>query len=191
MILDQLFKQYRKRKLSFASRWLNLHGKLFLGEPSKLGLEREVVGPGVYDSYYYIPSDRVPVCPTPESRNQWQLGQLNATQVRESSQPHISKGVSIALFAFTLGCVALASAISSDDASNSPAIQPSAEEQKASNSNPLSALAGLLGNGKKVKRKATLDLSLADCQQLAMAAYQGQGTIANEQADACSKYKQN
>lgn len=190
MIFDQLFKQYRKRKLSFGSRWLHQHGKLFLGEPSKLGLDREEVGPGVYDSYYYIPSDRVPVCPTPESRNQWQLGQLNATQVREASQRYISKGVSIAVFAFALGCVELASLVSDETDSSAPTLLSSAELQKGTEPSIISKLAGWVGGRKTEEKKAALELSLAECQQLVLAASRGSGDFTNEQAAACSKYDQ-
>lgn len=186
MIFDQLFKQYRKRKLSFGSRWLHLHGKLFLGEPSRLGLERDEVGAGVYDSYYYIPSDRVPVCSTPESRKQWQLGQLNATQVRVASQPHISKGVSLALLTFTLLCVALASAISNKSESSEAALLSPVESQKETPSSLISTLTGLVSGAKK--EKAPLELSLTQCQQLAVAAAQGLSDFTNEQAAACNKY---
>ncbi|MCF7220978.1 hypothetical protein [Marilutibacter chinensis] len=188
MIFDQLFKQYRKRKLSFGSRWLHLHGKLFLGEPSKLGLERDEVGAGVYDSYYYIPSDRVPVCSTPESRKQWQLGQLNATQIRVASQPHISKGVSLALLTFTLACVALASAISNKSESSEAALLSPAESQKVTASSLISTLTGLVSGAKKEKEKAPLELSLTQCQQLTVAAAQGLSDFTNEQAAACNKY---
>lgn len=115
MILGRLFKQYGKRRLAFGSRWMKAHGVLLIGQPSVFGLAREDVGPGVYDSYYYIPSDRVPVCNSEDAKRRWQNGQLQATQLREASQPRISLATSVVTFAMAMALVALAALTSSGE----------------------------------------------------------------------------
>ncbi|MBL8264185.1 MAG: hypothetical protein KF800_00240 [Lysobacter sp.] len=104
-----LFAQYRdSRRLLFGSRWMNLHGRLFLGPPETLGLAEDLIGENVRRTYFYLPTDRHP--PTDERAfKKWQKDQLYATQTREASQPHVALGASLIGVALCT-CMTLAAA---------------------------------------------------------------------------------
>lgn len=104
-----LFVQYRdSRRLLFGSRWMNLHGRLFLGPPETLGLAEDLIGENVRRTYFYLPTDRHP--PTDEKAfKKWQKDQLYATQTREASQSHIAMGASLIGVALCT-CMTLAAA---------------------------------------------------------------------------------
>lgn len=107
-----LFVQYRdSRKLLFGSRWMNLHGRLFLGPPETLGLVEDLIGENVRRTYFYLPTDRHP--PTDEKAfKKWQKDQLYATQTREASQPHIAMGASFIGIALCTGITLAAAQLS-------------------------------------------------------------------------------
>lgn len=85
-----LFTQYRKPgKLHFGSKWLNLHGRLFIGSPERFGLQD--CRDNVLTSYYYLRADRkIPVTDDGEF-DAWKLDALRASQVRHASEKHVSK----------------------------------------------------------------------------------------------------
>jgi len=107
-----LFVQYRdSRRLLFGSRWMNLHGRLFLGPPETLGLAEDLIGENVRRTYFYLPTDRHP--PTDEKAfKKWQKDQLYATQTREASQPHIAMGASFIGIALCMGMTLAAAQLS-------------------------------------------------------------------------------
>lgn len=97
MILDRLFTQYKKNnKLLLGSWWLNLHGRLFLGNPKDMGHGFDLVDPANLKTYYYIPINRH--APIDKShRLKWRQDNLRLTMLREAERPRCAKAVSLAL----------------------------------------------------------------------------------------------
>ena len=96
-----LFTQYRKPgKLHFGSKWLNLHGRVFIGSPESFGLSdcRE----NVLKSFYYLRADRKPPVGDTGEYDAWKMDALRASQVRHASEKHISKAGFIATSAACL-----------------------------------------------------------------------------------------
>ncbi len=98
-----LFTQYRKPgKLHFGSKWLNLHGRFFIGNPERFGLSdcRE----NVLTSYYYLRADRKMPVANDEDFDAWRMDGLRASQVRHASEKHVSKA---GFLVTSAACVAL------------------------------------------------------------------------------------
>lgn len=90
-ILTSEFKRKKKgqKVLFFGSRWMNLHGRVLLGQPKVfLGTDKQGAGT-VAQSFYYLKADRY--LPTDENiASQWKEDQLKATQVREVFRKHVA-----------------------------------------------------------------------------------------------------
>ena len=71
-------------KLHFGSKWLNLHGRFFIGNPERFGLSdcRE----NVLTSYYYLRADRKMPVANDEDFDAWRMDALRASQVRHASE---------------------------------------------------------------------------------------------------------
>ncbi|WP_363730715.1 hypothetical protein [Stenotrophomonas indicatrix] len=96
-----LFTQYRKPgKLHFGSKWMNLHGRVFIGNPESFGLQdcRE----NVLKSFYYLRADRKMPVGDDGEYDAWKLDALRASQVRHASEKHISKAGFLAVSATCL-----------------------------------------------------------------------------------------
>ncbi|WP_175402459.1 hypothetical protein [Xanthomonas graminis] len=98
-----LFTQYRTPgKLHFGSKWLNLHGRMFIGNPENFGLQD--CRNNVLTSYYYLRADRkMPVSDDGEF-DAWRMDALRASQVRHASEKHVSKA---GFLVTSAACVAL------------------------------------------------------------------------------------
>jgi hypothetical protein len=100
-ILKRLFMQYQDTTtLTFASRWMNLHGKVLIGSVKDKGLD---VREDLARSYYYIREER----DLPEGekdREQWRVHSILLSQYRSLEARTVAKGA--ALFAMSV-CLAL------------------------------------------------------------------------------------
>jgi len=89
-MLASLFTQYRKPgQLRFGSKWLNLHGRLFLGSPESYGMGH--LSEGVRRAHYYLRADRVPPVEDADAYTNWTKDRLYASQVQQVSERWISK----------------------------------------------------------------------------------------------------
>ena len=90
-ILTSEFKRKKKgaKILFFGSRWMNLHGRLLLGDPKVLlGIDKQGAWTAALP-FYYLKADRY--LPTDENlASQWKEDQLKATQVREVFRKHVA-----------------------------------------------------------------------------------------------------
>lgn len=108
-ILTSEFKRKKKgvKILFFGSRWMNLHGRVLLGQPRVfLGSDKQGAGT-VAQSLYYLKADRY--LPTDENIiPAWKEDQLKATQVREVFRKHVAlRAVLVTtVLCFGLGLVA-------------------------------------------------------------------------------------
>lgn len=108
-ILTSEFKRKKKgaKILFFGSRWMNLHGRVLLGQPKVfLGSDKQGAGT-VGQSFYYLKADRY--LPTDENiASQWKEDQLKATQVREVFRKHVAMRAVLVttVLCFGLGLVA-------------------------------------------------------------------------------------
>lgn len=100
-----LFIQYRDgRGLTFGSKWMALHGKLFLGKPRDKGLGH--IRQDLQDNYYYIKEDRF--LPRDASAlDQWELDSIQLAQYRDLEAPHVAKACSLVGVALVTVLVAL------------------------------------------------------------------------------------
>ncbi len=91
MIFDRLFLQYRKDdKPWFGSRWMNLHGRLFIGDPKELGLED--VDKNLLRTYYY---DKVDRYTHPKDTIEFRRNNNKLTATREAERPRVAFGASM------------------------------------------------------------------------------------------------
>ena len=98
-----LFTQYRTPgKLHFGSKWLNLHGRLFIGAPENFGLQD--CRQNVLASYYYLRADRKMPVADDADFDAWRMDALRASQVRHASEKHVSKA---GFLVTSAACVAL------------------------------------------------------------------------------------
>lgn len=102
-MLAWLFTQYRTAgDLRFGSKWLSLHGRLFLGSPESYGMGH--LSEQVRRSYYYLRADRVPPVDDANAYTNWTKDRLYASQVQQVSERWVAKA------SFVVGaslCVAL------------------------------------------------------------------------------------
>lgn len=102
-MLAWLFTQYRTPgQLHFGSKWLNLHGRLFLGSPESYGMGH--LSELVRRTYYYLRADRVPPVEDGDAYTAWTKDRLYASQVQQVSERWVAKA------SFVVGsvlCVAL------------------------------------------------------------------------------------
>lgn len=63
-----LFTQFsRKAGLSLASKWMHIHGRMFIGKFNELG----PLHPDVIKTYYYSHLDRIPTVPRDVMKSEW------------------------------------------------------------------------------------------------------------------------
>lgn len=107
MILDKLFKQYKKGppKPCFGSKFANRVGNLLIGTPQQLGLD--TVMPELQDTFYRRPADRfIPV--DGDKLQKWKDGQKFVTEVRACGEPVVAKAGALAAIVLCLGLVGTA-----------------------------------------------------------------------------------
>lgn len=96
MILDKIFIQLRKpgHRRYLASRVLSWYGRTFIKGPRPEDVPKQV-GPDVQErvarTYFDLPVDRFPS----EEMDHWNIGQLWATQLRISEEPHVGRAAFI------------------------------------------------------------------------------------------------
>ena len=80
-----LFTQYREPgKLHFGSKWLNLHGRLFLGSPESFGMGH--LSEGVRRTFYYLRADRRPPVRDDAAYDAWTKDRLYASKVEQVAE---------------------------------------------------------------------------------------------------------
>lgn len=85
-----LFTQYREPgKLHFGSKWLNLHGRLFLGSPESLGMGH--LSEGVRRTFYYLRADRRPPVRDDAAYEAWTKDRLYASKVEQVAERWVAK----------------------------------------------------------------------------------------------------
>ena len=104
MILDKLFKQYKKGvKPCFGSKFETRVGNLLIGTPQQLGLDTVI--PELQDSFYYRPADRFA---PKENLGKWNEGQKFVAEVRAAGEPIVAKAGALAAIVLCLGLVGTA-----------------------------------------------------------------------------------
>lgn len=118
-ILTSEFKRKKKgaKILFFGSRWMNLHGRLLLGDPKVLlGSDKQGAWTAALP-FYYLKADRY--LPTDENlASQWKEDQLKATQVREVFRKHVALR---AVLVTTVVCLGLSLVAATGTKRDSPA----------------------------------------------------------------------
>ena len=101
MIFNLLFNQYKRGKSKlFGSTWLNIHGRLLIGNPRDNGLED--VDPELQRSYYYLKEDRFS---QPTDRLKFRQENMLLTVNREAERPRAALAASVLAMA---ACLAIA-----------------------------------------------------------------------------------
>lgn len=105
MILDKLFKQYKKgTKPSFGSRFATRMGNRLIGTPQQLGLD--AVMPELQDTFYNRVADRwIPR----DKKGQWIEGQKFVAEVRPAMEPVVAKAAAIGAITASLLFVSIGS----------------------------------------------------------------------------------
>lgn len=137
---SSLFTQYEKRgrSLLFASKWMNWHGRTFIGNPADMDMGE--VSPELLKSYYYVTADRW--APTTkdmdkegedQARMKYRQDNLRLSMLRNNERRTIAKAASlgvlvcvVALFSANAvlikGTGAVASVFKGGSSSNSNAV---------------------------------------------------------------------
>lgn len=102
-LLGLLFLQYKDgRSLAFASKWMNWHGRVFLGRPEEKGLDW--VREDLRSSYYWCQADRV--LPTEhKALREWQEQSMFVAQFRNFEAKSLARIVSLLSLVLVLGIV--------------------------------------------------------------------------------------
>jgi hypothetical protein len=91
MIFDMLFNQYKRGKsILFGSVWLNIHGRLLIGNPRDNELDS--VHPELQRTYYHLKEDRFS---HPVDRLEYRQQSMLLTTNREAERKRIAKAVSV------------------------------------------------------------------------------------------------
>lgn len=116
-LLGLLFLQYKDGKgLSFASKWMDKHGRMFLGKPQDKGMDW--VREDLQRSYYWITADRV--LPTEaKALREWEEQSMFVAWFRNFEAAAAAKTVSLASMVLVLALVAMGGAIDGTAAAGS------------------------------------------------------------------------
>lgn len=101
MILDKIFLQYKKKiRKSFASVWMDWHGKLFIGSPDRkdIPVVHEATAQKLRETYFYDAEDRLLDLHL-VNEDEWVRGQTFLTQLRDCQAPLLSRRL------FFIGCI--------------------------------------------------------------------------------------
>lgn len=91
MFLDKLFLQYQKgKKTTFGSRWMDWHGRFFLGSPADNGLGN--TRDDLQHSAYFIAPDRIPPTNDPVAMKGWKKEGILYAQYRCTTEKGVSRG---------------------------------------------------------------------------------------------------
>lgn len=91
MIFNKLFMQYQEgKRATFGSKWMDWHGRFFLGTPADIGLgeTRE----DLQHTYYYIAPDRIPPTNDKVAMKQWSTESILYAQFRDANAREVSRG---------------------------------------------------------------------------------------------------
>lgn len=91
MIFNKLFMQYQKgKRATFGSKWMDWHGRFFLGTPADNGLgdTRE----DLQHTYYFIAPDRIPPTNDKVAMKQWSTESILYAQFRDTNAREVSRG---------------------------------------------------------------------------------------------------
>ena len=104
MIFDKLFNQYKRGDSNlFGSLWLNIHGRLFIGNPRDNDLEH--VHPELQRTYYYLKENRFS---QPGDRLEFRQQGMLLSVTREAERPRMAKAAAILAMTACLAIAAIA-----------------------------------------------------------------------------------